>query len=246
MGPFGTITNAAGEVIDYACAGDAGPETAGPLVVIGHGVTANKDRAWALCLSDALTQAKFANLRFSFSGNGESEGDFRHSTVSKEVKDLTAVLDAVAAPNRTLMFVGHSMAGAVGVLTAAQDPRIRVLVSLAGMVDCGGFAQRKFGDLTPDQDLMWEKPDCPLSATFMNDMATVGTVLPRAPEITVPWLLVHGTADTVVPFAESTAIAAAATHTATELLELGGADHLFSGQDEVLMAQGVVAWLRLI
>ena len=250
--PFGPIRNAEGEVLDYACAGDLGlndgPDDGGPgggpLVVIGHGVTANKDRAWALTLASALEAAGVASLRFSFAGNGASEGDFRASTVTKEVTDLGAVLDAVVVVSaRPLVYVGHSMGGAVGVLRAAEDVRIRALVSLAGMVDVAGFAQRKFGDLTPDRDLMWDKPECPLSQAFMDDCAQVGSVLHRAAEIWVPWLLVHGTADTVVPLGESKAIAHAAGPEA-KLVELPGADHLFSGDDEARMAAAVVEWLR--
>ncbi|MCA8925133.1 MAG: alpha/beta fold hydrolase [Planctomycetes bacterium] len=238
--PFGELRNAQGERLDYACAGGAGPDVAGLLVVICHGVTANKDRAWARTLAAELADAGLPSLRFSFSGNGASEGDFRASTVTKEVADLGAVLDAVAG--RPLCVVGHSMGGAVGVLRAASDPRIGLLVSLAGMVHTAAFAERKFGALTPGRDLMWDKPECPLSAEFMDDMRRVDTVLPRAAEVTIPWLLVHGTEDTVVPCSESREAAAAAPR--AELVEVPGADHLFSGDHERFMAQTVVGWLR--
>lgn len=243
--PFGEIRNALGERLDYACEGGAGAEAAGRLVVIGHGVTANKDRAWATTLASALSAAGVASLRFSFSGNGESEGDFRQSTVTKEVADLGSVLDAVlSSGTRPICFVGHSMGGAVGVLRAAEDERIKLLVSLAGMVHTHDFAQRKFGELKPGQDLMWDKPECPLSTEFMEDMERIGTVLPRAPEVRVPWLLVHGTGDTVVPASEAREIAAAApTPAQVELVEFEGGDHLFSGADEARMAAKVVAWL---
>lgn len=240
--PFGEIRNHEGERLDYSCDGGAAPGE-GLLVVIGHGVTANKDRAWALTLAQTLEAAGIASLRFSFSGNGESEGDFRQSTVSKEVQDLGAVLDAVG--ERRICFVGHSMGGAVGVLRAAADPRIDLLVSLAGMIETHGFAQRKFGELTPDQDVMWDKPECPLSTTFMEDMQAIGSTLPSVAKVTVPWLLVHGTEDTVVPVQEAQAAAAAAPDPEqVELVEFEGADHLFSGADEARMALAVTAWLQ--
>lgn len=238
--PFGELRNVQGERLDYACAGGAGPENSGLLVVICHGVTANKDRAWAQTLAAALSEAGIANLRFSFAGNGESEGDFRECTISKEVTDLGAVLDAVAG--RPLCVVGHSMGGAVGVLRAAEDARIDYLVSLAGMVDCAGFYARKFGELTPGQDLMWDKPECPLSATFELDMQAVGSVLERGAEVEVPWLLLHGDADTVVPIEDSRAISA--TGPRAQLIEVAGADHLFSGEHERTMAERVVHWLQ--
>ena len=239
--PFGELRNPHGEQLDYACAGDAGPDRDGLLVVICHGVTANKDRAWALTLAAALTEAGHANLRFSFSGNGASEGDFEASTVTKEVEDLGAVLDVVSRDGQPLCVVGHSMGGAVGVLRAASDPRIDYLISLAGMVHTHDFAQRKFGELTPGSDLMWEKPECPLSSTFMEDMQAVDTVLPLAAKVQAPWLLVHGSADTVVPIEESREVAGKAGR--STLVELAGADHLFSGEHEAVMAKAVVDWL---
>ena len=81
---FGEIRNPRGEVLDY----DWTPgRQHRDLVVIGHGVTANKERPWALALSTALDSAGIASLRFSFAGNGASGGRFEESTVSKEVDD---------------------------------------------------------------------------------------------------------------------------------------------------------------
>lgn len=236
--PFGELRNAQGERLDYACAGGAAPGE-GLLVVLCHGVTANKDRAWATTLARELAAAGFANLRFSFAGNGESEGDFRESTISKEVQDLGAVLDAVG--QRPLCVVGHSMGGAVGVLRAASDERIDYLVSLAGMVDTQGFYERKFGEQTPGQDVMWDKPECPISQTFKDDMFAIGSVLERGAEVKVPWLLLHGDADTVVLPEDSRQIAPKGAQ--ARLIEVPGADHLFSGEHEVPMAKQVASWL---
>ena len=236
---LGDLRNAAGERLDYAAL--EGAEGRRDLVVIGHGVTGNKDREWAVTLSQRLAEAGFASVRFSFSGNGDSEGDFRESCPSKEAEDLGAVLDA--ADGWRVTFVGHSMGGAVGVLRASRDSRIEQLVSLAGMVDTDDFARRKFGDVEPGVGFMWDKPECPLSQTFLDDMAAIGSVEELAREVRVPWLLVHGTADTVVPFEESERVQQRAGGKA-ELLRLEAVDHVFSeGADEV-MAAGVVGWLQ--
>jgi len=236
---FGEIRNEAGERLDYSYTDgrDGGRE----LVVIGHGVTANKDREWAVTLANALSIAGLASLRFSFSGNGDSEGDFRDSCPTKEAEDLGAVLDAVE--DRELIYVGHSMGAVVGVLRACEDDRIKLLVSLAGMVDTADFTRRKFGDVEPGVGFMWDKPDCPLSQAFLDDMAEVGSVEPLAEAVKIPWLLVHGTDDTVVPFDESLTIANRAAGE-VEVVELEGADHVFSGDDAGAMAEAVVDWLR--
>jgi pimeloyl-ACP methyl ester carboxylesterase len=134
------------------------------------------------------------------------------------------------------------MGGAVGVLRTASDPRIVRLVSLAGMVHTANFARRKFGELVPGKDLMWDKPECPLSQVFVDDMNEVHSVMPLASRVTVPWLLIHGTADSVVPFQESVEISEAAGSNAT-LVRLERADHLFTAQERDV-ARIVVAWLE--
>lgn len=209
-------------------------------MVIGHGVTGNKDRPALIVLAEGLAAAGISALRFSFSGNGGSEGAFTDSTITKEVADLGSVIDALDGYN--VCYVGHSMGGAVGVLRAAADERIQTLVSLAGMVHTKAFAQREFGDVTPDEGFMWDEPDCPLSQAYVDDMATIDSVAKKASKVAVPWLLVHGTEDDIVPPEDSRDILQYANEE-TELLELSGVDHVFSGSGTAVMVEKVVAWI---
>ena len=196
---FGEIKNRHGEQLDYTFhEGEKGSKN---IVVLGHGVTGNKDRPFVVALGEGLAAAGIPALRFSFSGNGTSEGNFTDSTISKEVDDLGAVLDHLN--EYTVCYVGHSMGGAVGVLHASEDKRIQLLVSLAGMVHTKAFAQREFGDVTPDEGFMWDEPDCPLSQAYMDDLTQINTVVDLSPQITIPWLLVHGDEDDIVPIKDS-------------------------------------------
>jgi pimeloyl-ACP methyl ester carboxylesterase len=232
------IRNPYGEKLDYSYL--PGSDVEAPLFVIGHGVTANKDREWAILLAEAFAKEGYGSLRFSFSGNGKSEGCFKDSCPSKEVEDLGSVLDAVKVP---VTYVGHSMGAAVGVLRAARDERIYRLISLGGMVDTAAFARRKFGDLIPGKDLMWDKPECPFSLTFKADMEQIGTVLPLAPRIQIPWLLVHGTEDGVVPASESELIAKKAGGP-VQVDFISGGDHVFSQEFGQKMVDKVLLWLE--
>lgn len=211
------------------------------LVVLGHGVTANKDRPFLVALAGALAAEGIAVLRFSFSGNGASEGRFEDSTIRKEVEDLGAVLDRL--DGWRVVYAGHSMGGAVGVIRASTDRRIAALISLAGMVHCADFAQRKFGAQVPGASSMWDKPDCPLSQAYMDDMAAIGSLAALGARIEVPWLLVHGTADTVVPMRDATDIVAVAGPNAS-LVRLDGVDHVFSAAGTAAMVAAVVSWAR--
>ena len=238
------IRNAQGEKLDYAyhsAQGDC-PFT----VIIGHGVTANMNRPFVEALAKGLAMAGIPTLRFSFSGNGDSEGRFEDSCVSKEVEDLGAVIDVVKAQGRRVAYVGHSMGGAVGVKRSAADDRIELLVSLAGMVHTAKFAEVEFGEETPGSGFMWGKEDCPLSQAFVDDMNQIGSVLELGAQIKVPWLLVHGTVDDVVSIAESREIFAQAQDP-KELFEIENCDHVFDAETDPeslpAMVRKVTEWL---
>ncbi|MBM3839101.1 MAG: alpha/beta fold hydrolase [Verrucomicrobia bacterium] len=237
---FGEIRNAQGERIDYTF--HPGKTNSKDLVVIGHGVTGNKDRPFVVALAEGLSQAGVPALRISFSGNGASGGKFTDSTVSKEVSDLGSVLDILS--DRKICYAGHSMGGAVGVLRASQDHRIRLLISLAGMVHTKAFADREFGGVKPGEGSMWDEPACPLSRAYMEDMAQINSVADRAPQIKVPWLLVHGTEDDVVPIQDSHDIFRKANDP-VELTEIKGSNHVFAGEFSAVMVEKVVNWAKL-
>ena len=141
------------------------------------------------------------------------------------------------------VLIGHSMGGAVGVLRASQDPRIRLLVSLAGMVRTAAFAQREFGMVKPGAGFMWDDEACPLSQAYMDDLTQIGTVLDAAPKIKVPWLLVHGTEDDVVPIQDSKDILIRAGND-VKFVALKGSNHVFAGDFTTPMVEEVVGWVK--
>ena len=235
---FGEIANSAGEQLDYSF--HPGNADSRDIVVIGHGVTGNKDRPFVLALAEGLASSGINALRFSFAGNGDSGGQFVDATISKEVEDLGAVVDAL--DGYRIVYVGHSMGGAVGVLRASRDARIQYLVSLAGMVHTQAFAEREFGDVEPGNGCMWEDEDCPLSQQYVDDMAQIDSVVELGAKITVPWLLVHGSEDDVVPPEDASDIIARASGEA-ELVVIEGSNHVFSEHADQ-MVQIVVEWMQ--
>lgn len=232
------IRNREGELIAHSWV--PGAPGSRELVVIGHGVTSDKERPWSEYLSQRLAARGVASMRIAWSGNGDSEGDFEDSTISKEVADLGAILDALEDRWR-VSFVGHSMGASVGMRRATGDPRIAHLVCLAGMVHTKDFMDSYFGDLSVG-DFILGKPDCPLSAKLVKDLHEIGSVIGDAAQIEVPWLIVHGTADGVVPIAHSRD-AHAASQGHAELVEIAGVDHSFTGDGLQKMADIVVPWL---
>lgn len=105
-----------------------------PIVVFCHGFVGNRigvDRLFVNA-SRLFEQHGFMVLRFDYAGCGESTGDYGSTGLSsmiyqtQHVLDYVFTLDEVDVDHVTLL--GHSLGGAVAVLTAVQDLRVRNLV----------------------------------------------------------------------------------------------------------------------
>ena len=234
------IRNLAGERIDYTY--HAGAEVGGPVVVIGHGVTAHKDRPFLVALAEGLAEAGIAALRISFSGNASSEGRFADSNISKEVEDLGRRAGRPArarrSPTRGTAWAARSAccvrAATPGSASSCRWPPSRTR---------SAFAERTFGDLTPGVGLMLGKPGCVLSQAYLDDMRRIGSVVQHAEEIAVPWLFVHGARDTLVPI-QDTRDAYARARAPKQLVVLDEADHVFEPGLTPRMVDAAVNWCR--
>jgi pimeloyl-ACP methyl ester carboxylesterase len=232
------IQNLQGERLDFAFHGGT---KLGNLVILGHGLTGNKDRPLLIAVAEGLAAKGWPCLRISFSGNGDSEGKFGESTITKEIGDLCAVLATVPQEKR-IAYIGHSMGAAVGVLTAPRRMDIQALVSLAGMTHSADFVEREFGDVEPGSGYMWDNEDCPLSEAYVEDLKSIGDTLGAASQINQPWLLIHGTADDVIPLKDSRD-AFDAANCRKELLEIPDAGHVFGEESYARIVEAVDAFL---
>ena len=232
------IENKHGESLDFSFhAGDK----LNTFVVIGHGVTANKDRELLVALAEGLADRGWPCLRFSFSGNGSSGGKFEESTISKEMEDLDAILKTIPQ-EKHVAYIGHSMGGAVGVKKAGTCLSIRCLVSLAGLTHSAEFVDREFGDVVPGEGCMWEDEGCPLSQDFVDDLRGIENTLDAAAKVFQPWLLIHGEADDVVPIKDSED-AYAAARCEKKLIRIPDAGHMFGKESYRSIVEAIDEWL---
>lgn len=96
-----------------------------PAVVCSHGVDESKDWGFFPALADRLARAGFAAVTFDFSGTAVSRAS---------VADLGIVLDALTrgdlGPVPTNVGVmGHGLGGTVALDRAADDARVRAIVT---------------------------------------------------------------------------------------------------------------------
>jgi len=222
------IHNRQGELLDISFhpgQGEVPYENA--LVILGHGVTGQKNDPLLSAIANALSKHGWPCVRVSFSGNGASEGHFIDSNISKEVADLMALIDQLGA-GKKIAYIGHSMGGAVGALTAARDDRIKVLVSLAGMVYTRAFVDRELGDITPGAGNIGNDPDFPLSQSYVDDLDQIDNTLMAVTELRLPWLLLHGEKDEVIFPSDSRELKDRLRGPSC-FIEIPGADHSLDG-----------------
>ncbi len=246
-------------------------------MIVAHGFKGFMEWGFHPYLAELLAARGFTVLRFNFSGAGMGPGDdlvtdleaFRHATVSGDLADLTALLEAVlegaVAPGlvdtERIGLLGHSRGGGTSLLLAASPlghARVRSLVTWSAI--------GRYDRLRPEENALWRRRgEIPVL------VARTGQVLPVAVEVLddmgahretfdleaaaarrlAPWLLVHGSDDQRVPVAEGRRLAAAAAPPSELVIleEAGhtlGAQHPFAGPTPHLIQalNATQAWFR--
>ncbi len=115
------------------------------LIILSHGFRGFKELPLMKTLSELFTTLGFDAFRFDFSGNGESEGLFGHSGLIKEKNDLLSVIKHFKEYKNIILF-GHSMGGAVSIISASKYKRVRAVIVLSCLV----FPSISFKDAVRD------------------------------------------------------------------------------------------------
>jgi len=177
----------------------------------GVGGAATVGNTYRSLVDRIAREAGFGALTFTFRGTGSSEGDF---SIEGWLADVRAAIDALAArPDVSgVWLAGFRLGGTLAVLSAADDARVRGLAtfaspaSLAAWVrDPSWFLQyaRNTGVLKTEG----YPPDPHAWIHAISALDPVGAAKRVPPR---PWLLVHGSADDVVPVGDARELAAAA------------------------------------
>ena len=188
---------------------DAVPDGATPPVaVLCHGLGSAKENPLFDALSKALRARGVAVARFDFNGHGASEGPFERMTVSNEVLDVETVMDYYRnVRGARAALVGHSQGGVVAALAAARlgSGSVDALVLLAPAAVLredalrGRVLDAVFDPLDPPETVPVLDGRFRLGRDYILD-AQETDPYPAAASFGGPLLVVHGQADTVVPW----------------------------------------------
>jgi putative redox protein len=215
------------------------------FVIFAHCFTCNKNLRAIRNISNALTNAGFAVLRFDFTGLGASEGDFSDTNFSGNVADLIAAADFLKDDYRApTMIIGHSLGGAAAIYAAEKISSIQTVATIAAPSD-----PRHVLNLMKDsKDEIMEKGqatvnlggrDFTIKKQFIDDlnstpMSEVVRRLKRA------IIIFHSPQDNTVGIENAEAIYNAARHPKS-FVSLDGADHLLSNKEDSRYVGKVIA-----
>lgn len=221
------------------------PDNFRPNLVIGsHGLLSTANSPKQIALAQALNSRGIAYIRFDHRGVGLSEGDFAsETTLPNRTRDLLAV-HAFARINfdlgPKLGLFGSSMGGAT-CLNAFNELQPQALVTAAAPVASADILQRQWHSLTnSEHEHLPDGHAGHLQQLIINQNKSFN-LLPKLSDIN-HILIVHGTKDEIVPYAQGQLIFMAAQEPKRLLLQTGG-DHTISDyQHQTEFLQAATDW----
>ncbi len=205
-----------------------------PMVMFCHGFGGSKEGPLFEITADSLCAHGIASIRFDFNGHGESEGDFQQMTVPNEIEDAKKVYEYVRDLRYVsdIAIVGHSQGGVVAAMTAGDlgDEAFKAVVLLAPAAVLrddairGNTMGKTYNPLDPPEFVeLWG------GKRLGRDYIKSAFYLPiyeTAAKYHGPALIIHGTADHVVPYTYGERFHQQWPNSEWELLD--GLDHGFA------------------
>ena len=183
-----------------------------PMVVFCHGFSGSKDGPMFELIADTLQAHGIASIRFDFNGHGDSEGAFQDMTVPNEIEDAKKVVAYVRDLKfvSDLAIVGHSQGGVVASMTAGQlseqlgQPAFKAVALMAPAAVLRDDAIRgntmgKMYDPFDPGEYVELFGGLKLGGNYIRTAFSL-PIYETAAKYQGPALIIHGTADRVVPY----------------------------------------------
>jgi pimeloyl-ACP methyl ester carboxylesterase len=224
--------------------------TAQPILIISHGFKAYREWGFFPYMAEQYAQSGMIVINIDFSQNGVVDAEkgifdadvFRTVTVSQEINDLNAVIDnlkyllneySIEGWNGEVFLLGHSLGGAVSVITASQRNDISKVVTWGSIGDIDRNTQRQKDDWRAKGVLEFENRITGqmlyLDVEYLEDKLRNKEKYDLEKcisELDIPTLIVHGDKDFTVRMKEAKMLDNAAKN--SELCIINKANHTFN------------------
>lgn len=216
-----------------------------PVILFVHGFKGFKDWGAHNLVARYFAGNGFCYIKFNLSHSGVPANDpkdvsdlnaFAENTVSKELFDVNAVLDFIVktyGDEVEINLIGHSRGGGLSIIEAANDLRIKKLITWSSIADFSSLWKK-------EQETEWlktgqiyvtnarTKEQMPLNKTLLEDFnenAEALNIINAAKKVNIPWLIVHGGDDVNVPF--DVAQSLANVNPNSRLVKIEDANHVY-------------------
>ena len=215
-------------------------------VVIVHGFKGFKDWGFFPHVAQRLAEEGHATVSFNFSRNGVTPDDplafsdldsFAKNTFSRELRELRRVIDATrdgsitGTPQSRLGVLGHSRGGGIAILGAAGECSVDALTTWGAVATFDRWDEETVAEWRRDGRVhvlnSRTGQEMPLDLTLLEDYEQNRDrldILAAAGRMSIPWLIVHGSADPTVSAADARQLHAASQ---SRLVLVEGAGHTF-------------------
>lgn len=222
-----------------------------PIVVFAHGFKGFKDWGHFNMVMQHFIKNGCAFVKFNFSHNGgtvEQPIDFPdleafgNNNYTKELADIRSVVDWVENNQEIsteevdvnqIYLIGHSRGGGISVIAANEDTRIKKLICWAPVSDLVNRYNEKQLDEWKDAGVLYVSnartgQQMPMYYQMVEDTLKNSarfSIEKAANELSIPHLIIHGTADEAVSVSEGAKIHR--WNVGSELMVVEGASHTF-------------------
>lgn len=229
----------------YKCNG-----IAKPLVIFCHGFKGFKDWGHFNLIGERFAETDCMFVKFNFSHNGTTIEDplnfgdldaFGNNNFTKELDDLKSVIDwllnnselKTEYDEKKLGLLGHSRGGAICIIKAGEDTRVKKLATWAAVSNLTDRNKKKTIETWQKEGVVYAKnartqQQMPLYYQFFEDQQTNKerlNVNHAVKRLEIPFLIVHGTNDMAVQYSDALELKRSARK--ASLLTIEGGDHTF-------------------
>ena len=216
-----------------------------PVVVYLHGYASDMMATKAQYLAQACAARNQSYLRFDYSGNGLSDGEFGYGTIGRWTDEALAVIDQITQED--IVLVGSSMGGWIGLQCALKRPgRIKAFIGIAAAPDFTDDiwnrrmteAQRVACEATGYHQTDDAHP-FKIYHGFLRDGAN-HLLLTGPINLAIPVVLLQGKLDAEVPWKTAVKLQELITPTQTEIILVEDGDHRLARPQDMDILDGVV------
>lgn len=227
------------------------PGNSNRLAIYAHGLASTRGGDKPQFFKERLPALGWDFAAFDFQGHGESTGDLRGLTLSRQIEDLAAVVEAHGPLYERVVLIGSSMGGWTAAWYAARHPgKVHACVLIAPAFGFVEGLQRWIGEAETrrwrdEGSYTFQGPEGPFKLDYgINEDRRLYPDEELYAAYRTPTLVLHGMEDETVPWKASTGFADKAKNAEVDVILFGAGDHRLGAYKDAMLDHMRAWWER--